>query len=584
MSFLRLYARVLARLRPVISAAAMLAIVNLALAFAQFAEPLLFGKVVDRLASGAHSWAEIAPWLAAWAGFGLFSILASVLVSLCADRLAHRRRLAAMADYFEHVMALPALYHANAHSGRLLKVMIEGTNAMFSVWLSFFREHCASLVSLFVLLPMTLLVNSHLGGILLALVVVFAVAIHIVIRRTASMQGAATEISAHLAERVSDALSNLPVVQSFGRIESEARGFRDLSEQLVRAQFPVLTWWAIASVATRASSTLSLLAIFTTGVWLDIQGQTTVGEVVAFMSLATGLIGRLEQIVGFVNFLFGQTPQISQFFQVLDVEPGVADRPNAVDAGKLRGAVRFEHIRFSYGGPRSALSDVTFSAPAGSTIALVGATGSGKSTALALLYRAFDPKNGRVTIDGNDIRDFTLASLRSNIGVVFQEPFLLARSIEENLRIGKPDASADEIARALAAAQAAEFVARQPQKLQTIIGERGRNLSGGERQRLSIARALLKDPPILVLDEATSALDASTEVKLQQALDSARRGRTTFVIAHRLATIRSADLILVFARGRIVESGNFDELVAQDGVFARLAEAQFMVSPAAGAE
>jgi ATP-binding cassette subfamily B protein len=329
-------------------------------------------------------------------------------------------------------------------------------------------------------------------------------------------------------------------------------------------------------VATRASSTLTLLAIFITGVWLDLQGRASVGQIVAFMSLASTLIGRLEQIVGFVNFLFGQAPQLRQFFDVMDEIPAVADLPGAVDAGRLAGEVAFERAGFAYVEGRPALIDVSFRARAGETVALVGSTGSGKSTALGLLSRAFDPVEGRVTIDVRDIRSFTLASLRANIGVVFQEPMLLARTIRENLLVGKPDATDADIARALEAAQAAEFVDRLPEGLEAIIGERGRNLSGGERQRLSIARALLKDPPILVLDEATSALDAATEAKLQAALDSARRGRTTFVIAHRLATIRNADTILVFERGRIVEAGPFDALVGAGGAFARLAAAQFM--------
>jgi ABC-type multidrug transport system fused ATPase/permease subunit len=226
------------------------------------------------------------------------------------------------------------------------------------------------------------------------------------------------------------------------------------------------------------------------------------------------------------------------------------------------------------------LQDVSFDAPAGQTIALVGATGSGKSTTLNLLHRVFDPSRGRVLIDGLDIRSLTLESLRDNIGVVFQEPFIFARSIEENLRIGKPDATLAEMELALEQAQASEFVKRSPNGLQTVIGERGRNLSGGERQRLSIARALLKNPPIMILDEATSALDAKTERQVQEAIDAAMRGRTTFVIAHRLATIRNADRILMFDQGRIIETGTFDELVAQGGAFAALARVRFM----AGAE
>ena len=581
MSFLSLYGRVLAQLRPVRATAATLVLANLAFASAQFAEPLLYGQVIDRLVGAqqaglAATWADVAPLLAAWAGFAIFSIVAGILIALNADRLAHRRRLDVMAGYFEHVLHLAMSFHASAHSGRLLKIMIEGSNGMFGVWLAFFREHCASLVSLFVLLPMTLFKNWRLGAILIGLVLVFAAVMNFVIRRTETMQTAADAVNADLAERVSDVLGNMPAVQSFARIEEEARAVRGLTERLLSAQFPVLTWWALASVATRASATLALLAIFLTGVWLDMRGMTSVGEIATFMGLATMLIGRLEQVVGFVNYLFGQAPKLAQFFEVVDTASSVVDRPGAATVARFVGHVRFESVSFSYDERREAVRGLTFDAPPGATIALVGATGSGKSTTLALLHRVYDPARGRITIDGRDIRDVTLSSLRHNIGVVFQEPFIFARSIEENLRIGDPVATLAEIALALERAQASRFVSEQPRGLATIVGERGRNLSGGERQRLAIARALLKDPPIMILDEATSALDASTERQLQEALNQAMRDRTTFVIAHRLATIRKADRILVFDNGEIVESGTFESLVAQDGVFARLARAQFM--------
>ena len=206
----------------------------------------------------------------------------------------------------------------------------------------------------------------------------------------------------------------------------------------------------------------------------------------------------------------------------------------------------------------------------------MGSTGSGKSTTLGLLHRVFDPTEGRVTIDGIDLRDMTLLSLRRNIGVVFQEPMLFARSIEENLRVGKADATEAELRLAVERAQATDFISRQTDGLATIVGERGRSLSGGERQRVSIARALIKDPPILVFDEATSALDATTERQLQAALEAATKGRTTFVIAHRLSTIRSANRILVFDQGKVIESGAFEELIAKNGRFAELARAQFI--------
>jgi ATP-binding cassette subfamily B protein len=257
--------------------------------------------------------------------------------------------------------------------------------------------------------------------------------------------------------------------------------------------------------------------------------------------------------------------------------PAVHDRPDAIDTGRLSGLVEFHDVSFSYDGKRSAVEDLSFTVLPGQTVALVGPTGAGKSTAIALLHRAFDPQSGFIKIDGMDVRGLKLAALRRNIGVVFQEALLFNRSIADNLRVGKSDATDEEMRTAARRAQALDFIERNEQGFNANAGERGRMLSGGERQRLSIARALLKDPPILILDEATSALDAITEAKVNAALDEVMRGRTTFVIAHRLSTIRKATRILVFEHGRVIESGTFDELVTKGGHFAEMARAQFMV-------
>jgi ATP-binding cassette subfamily B protein len=273
-----------------------------------------------------------------------------------------------------------------------------------------------------------------------------------------------------------------------------------------------------------------------------------------------------------------EAPRLKEFFDVLDTVPEVRDRPGAIDPGRMRGLVEFKDVAFSYDGKRPAVRDLNFTARPGETTALVGATGAGKSTALALLHRVFDPQSGVVKIDGMDVRSLTLSGLRHNIGVVFQEALLFNRSIKENLLVGKPDATEAEMRQACQRAQALEFIERHPEGFEAPVGERGRQLSGGERQRISIARALLKNPPILILDEATSSLDALTESKVQAALDEVMKGRTTFVIAHRLATIRNATRILVFYGGRIIESGSFDDLVRSGGHFAELARTQFMLN------
>ena len=587
MSIFRLYARVLELLGKEARLGWILAGANLLLAGAQFAEPVLFGRIVDVLsgkpAAGPSGSSSAWPLLAAWAAFGLFTIASSAWVALHADRLAHRQRQAVLTNYFEHIMQLPLTYHTGTHSGRLMKVMLNGTDALWRLWLGFFREHFAAIMSLVVLLPLALYINWRLAILLFVLCVVFTVLTTLVVRKTYGLQNEVELHYSDLSARASDALGNVALVQSFVRIDAEVQGLRFVADKLLAVQMPVLSWWALITVITRASTTITVLAIFTVGIALHAQGLTSVGEIVMFVSFATMLIQKLEQVVSFINNVFMEAPRLQEFFNVLDAVPAVHDRPDAIDTGRLSGLVEFINVSFSYDGKRPAVEDLSFVALPGQTIALVGPTGAGKSTAIALLHRAFDPQSGVIKVDGMEVRGLTLTALRRNIGVVFQEALLFNRTIADNLRVGKPDATEEEMRVAAARAQALEFIERGEQGFETNAGERGRMLSGGERQRLSIARALLKDPPILILDEATSALDAVTEAKVNAALDEVMRGRTTFVIAHRLSTIRNATRILVFDGGRVIESGTFDELVAKGGRFAELARAQFMVQESARA-
>jgi ATP-binding cassette, subfamily B, beta-glucan exporter len=581
MKFFRLYLRVLELLGREARLGWILALANLALASAMFVEPILFGRIVDMLANAQANISQLSlrslmTLVGAWVGFGLFTIVCSTLVALHADRLAHRQYQVVRTMFFEHVLQLPLSYHTGSHSGRLVKVMMTGTNTLWGLWLSFFREHFASFVTLIVLLPLTLFINWRYGLLLIVLCTVFALLIALVVGKSEQLQRTVEGYYTDVAERTTDTLGNIALVQSFARIETEVSGMKKMGDDVLSAQIPVLSWWAVTTVITRTSTTLTILSILLLGVWFYLHNLTTVGEIVMFISFATLLIGRLEQAVHFANRMLMDAPRLTEFFEVLDTEPAVRDRPDAADPGRVRGLVEFKDVSFSYDGKRAAVADLTFTALPGETVALVGATGAGKSTALALLHRAFDPQSGTVRIDGIDIRALSLTGLRRNIGVVFQEVLLFNRSVAENLRVGKPDASEEELRAACERAQVLDVIERLPQGFETSAGERGRLFSGGERQRLSIARALLKDPPILILDEATSALDALTEARVQAALNEVMKGRTTFVIAHRLATIRNAGRILVFEGGRIIETGTFDELVARGGHFAEIARSQFM--------
>jgi ATP-binding cassette subfamily B protein len=457
--------------------------------------------------------------------------------------------------------------------------MLTGTDTLWWLWVSFFREHFSAFVFIAVLLPAAILLNWRLAMPLLALAVVFTAVTVLVMHKAERMQRAVERHYSDLAETAADALGNVALVQSFARIEREVSSLKSLVNSLLRAQMPVLSWWAVAAVLTRAATTLTLLVILVAGAYLKLVGLASVGAIVSFMALAALLIARLEQIVGFANRLFLDAPKLSEFFAVLDTVPGVRDRPDAMDPGRVRGLVEFKTVSFSYDGKRPAVADLSFTALPGERVALVGPTGSGKTTALALLHRAFDPQSGFITVDGMDIRALTLTGLRHNIGVVFQETLLFNRSIADNLRVGKPDATDAEIREAAARAQALEFIEGGSEGFEARIGERGRLLSGGERQRLAIARALLKDPPILILDEATSALDPLTEERVNLALEEVMKGRTSFIIAHRLATVRNATRILVLNNGRIVEAGSYDELIRLGGFFSEFARVQ--LAPAA---
>ncbi|WP_376092026.1 glucan ABC transporter ATP-binding protein/ permease [Roseomonas sp. CCTCC AB2023176] len=579
MAFLRVYARVLGLLGPDRWIAMGLALAALALAGLQFLEPVLFGRVVDILSVAdrlprEEVWAQAINLLLVWAAVGVTGIGANVAVSLLSDRMAHRNRLSVMNRYFQHVLAMPLSFHGDTQSGRLMKVMLVGADHLFSIWLNFFREHLTTFIGLVVLLPMTLLMNWRLGLVLVALVVVFAAVSAWVISKTWEAQERVEAFQTDLAGTAQDALTNVVVVQSFTRLRSESNRFGDIMRRVLDHQFPVLNWWAVVSVLTRAASTLAVIAIFLLGTFLHIRGQASVGEIVSFMGFANLLIGRLEGAVAFVSSLLMRVPALQDFFTVLDTRSSVPEKPDAVALPRAAGHVTFEHVAFGYPGGGLILKDVSLEAPPGKTVALVGQTGAGKSTGMSLLQRLWDPVQGRITIDGHDIRDVSLESLRANIGVVFQDAMLFNRTIRENLLVGRPDATQEDIEHACRMAEAHDFIIRQPRGYETPVGERGTALSGGQKQRLAIARALLKDPPVLILDEATSALDTATEARVQRALKALMQGRTTFIIAHRLSTVRDADEILVFEQGIIAERGTFEELVALGGRFADLVRTQ----------
>lgn len=575
LTLLQIYRRSLALLAPEKFLAIGLAAAGVVIAAIQLAEPILFGRVVDALSQKADPFMLIA----LWAALGLFGIIANVVVATYSDRLAHRRKLDTMAEVFDQALHLPQSYHAERGSGTVIRTILSGCSNLFWLWLGAMRDQLTSLFGIILMVPAAISMDSRMALILATLAAFYTLLNIYVMRKTSSGQAAVETHESQLSSRVVDVIGNVSVVQSYVRMASEVEALSGIMRDLLKAQYPVLSWWGILSVLQRAAATLTMVAVFIAGAILSARGELTVGEIVSFVAFATLLIGKLDQLSGFVVRVHQQAPALRTLFSLMDQSAAVAEKPDAKPLAEVSGNVRYEGVTFRYdaSGPQG-VSDLTFEAKRGQTIALVGPTGSGKSTTIALLQRFRSPSSGRILIDGQDISGVTLSSLRQSIAVVFQDAGLFNRSIAENIRIGKPDASDAEVEAAAKLAEAHAFISNKPGGYGFLIGERGASLSGGERQRISIARAILKNAPILILDEATSALDAETEAKIKRALDTLREGRTTFVIAHRLSTVADADQILVLDHGRIVERGRFGELAEGMGLFARLlAEGGFTV-------
>jgi ATP-binding cassette subfamily B protein len=316
-----------------------------------------------------------------------------------------------------------------------------------------------------------------------------------------------------------------------------------------------------------------MMVVLLIGALLVSRGELRIGDIVAFTGFASLLISRLDQVSAFANQIFDARAKLEEFYRLEDAAADRMEPAGLRELANVTGHVRFEDVRFEFPNSGQGVHDVSFEVLAGQTVAIVGPTGAGKTTLINLLQRVHNPDSGRILVDGIDTRTVTKKSLRQSIATVFQDAGLFNRSIEENIRIGRESAHYAEVHAAAQAAAAQEFILAKSEGYDTKVGERGGQLSGGERQRIAIARAILKDAPILVLDEATSALDVETESRVKEAIDTLRQGRTTFIIAHRLTTVRDADLVVFMDNGRVVEMGGFAELSATNGRFAGLLRA-----------
>ncbi len=537
--------------------------------------PRLLGQLIDDgivPLQMAIVW-QVALWLVLIAiARGVFNFLQGYLAEMASQGVAFELRNA----IFAKLQTLSFSYHDRSQTGKLMTRMTSDVELVRG----FIGNGLIQLVSAIILLIGTLVILFSMNwGLTLILLVMFPAIGYIFVLFVKNVMPMSKEVQQKLGALntvLQENLAGMRIVKAFAREEYESQRFYGRNLDLLDSNIKLIRLFATFFPLIFLISNLGVVAVLAFGGWQAILGNLTLGQLVAFIGYLNYLLMPVFML-GMLGAMLSRAEASSQrVFEVLDAESEVRDRPGALELPSVRGKVAFENVSFRYIGAESdVVNELTFNAEPGQTIAILGQTGAGKSSIINLIPRFYDVTGGAVKIDGHDVREVTLDSLRKQIGIVLQETTLFSGTIRENIAYGRPAATLEEVTAAAKAAQAHDFILEQPDGYETIVGERGIGLSGGQKQRIAIARALLLNPRILIMDDSTSAVDAETEYKIQQALDELMQGRTSFVIAQRISTVRNADKILVLEQGKLAAEGTHQELMQTSELYVEILETQF---------